>query len=199
MQRIAIVAGSSRTDSQTAKVAAFIRQTLISTHNLDAEAVSVIDLGKGPLPLWPSEEDSRWPEYEAQLSAADAAIILAPEWHGMACPAIKNFFLYASKAQLAHKPAMLGAISASVGGAFPISELRASSYKNCRLCYIPEHLIVRDVNHVMNGETPESQADERLRQRLDYNLDVLLHYTRALASIRPLIDMSNPAFANGMS
>lgn len=199
MHRIVIVAGSSRTDSQTAKVADFIRTTLINKHALAAEAVSIIDLGKQPLPLWPADDNGPWSEYERLLGAADAAIILAPEWHGMACPAIKNFFIYASKAQLAHKPAMLGAISAGVGGAFPISELRASSYKNCRLCYIPEHLIVRDVNHVMNGDEPESQADERLRQRLDYNLDVLLHYTRALAGIRPLIDMSNPAFTNGMS
>lgn len=199
MHRIVIVAGSSRPESQTAKVAGFIQNALIRNHALDSEAVSVIDLGKRPLPLWPADDHGPWSEYEALLSAADAAIILAPEWHGMACPAIKNFFLYASKAQLAHKPAMLGGISAGVGGAFPISELRASSYKNCRLCYIPEHLIVRDVNHVMNGDEPESQADERLRQRLNYNLDVLLHYTRALASVRPLIDMSNPAFTNGMS
>ena len=199
MHQIVIVAGSSRVDSQTAKVAGFIGNRLIRAHDLEADAVSIIDLGRSPLPLWPADESGPWEEYEARLSRADAVIILAPEWHGMACPAIKNFFLYASKAQLAHKPAMLGGISAGVGGAFPISELRASSYKNCRLCYIPEHLIVRDVNHVMNGEEPESAADERLRQRLDYNLDVLLHYTRALAGIRPLIDMSNHGFANGMS
>ena len=117
----------------------------------------------------------------------------------MACPAIKNFFLYASKAELAHKPAMLGGISASVGGAFPVSELRASSYKNCRLCYIPEHLIVRNVGKVLNGTEVESDADQRLRERLNYNLDILLRYAQALAPVRTAIDMSNPAFANGMS
>ena len=127
MQNVAIVAGSSRSDSQTSKVAHFIKQTLTSHHGLDANAVSVIDLGKQPLPLWPDDNADAWPAHEQLLSAADAVIILAPEWHGMACPAIKNFSLYASKAQLAHKPAMLGSVSAGVGGAFPISELRYSA------------------------------------------------------------------------
>lgn len=199
MLNIAIVAGSSRSNSQTSKVARFMRQSLINQHGLAAEAVSVIDLGSYPLPLWPAEDEGPWGMFEKQLAKADAVVILAPEWHGMACPAIKNFFLYASKAQLAHKPAMLGSVSAGVGGAFPISELRASSYKNCRLCYIPEHLIVRDVNHVLNGAEAESESDQRLRDRLAYNLDILLHYSRALGGIRGQIDMSIPAFTNGMS
>lgn len=198
MLNVAIVAGSSRSNSQTAKVARFIRQTLIDQHQLDADAVSLIDLGSNPLPLWPAEGADAWGDFEKQLSAADAVVILAPEWNGMACPAIKNFFLYASKAQLAHKPAMLGGISAGVGGAYPISELRASSYKNCRLCYIPEHLIVRGVEAVMNQAEPASEDDSRIRARLNYNLDILLRYAQALKPVRGQIDMSNPAFANGM-
>lgn len=195
---IAIVAGSSRSNSQTAKVARFIRQTLIKEFDLAEQAVSVIDLGSYPLPLWPAEDQGPWGLFEKQLAKADALIVLAPEWHGMACPAIKNFFLYASKAQLAHKPAMLGGISAGVGGAYPISELRASSYKNCRLCYIPEHLIVRGVEKVMNMPLPVDDQDKQIRERLNYNLDVLLRYADALRPVRAAIDMSQPEFANGM-
>lgn len=195
---IAIVAGSSRSNSQTAKVARFIRQTLINQFDLAEQEVSVIDLGSYPLPLWPGEDQGPWGLFEKQLAKADALIVLAPEWHGMACPAIKNFFLYATKAQLAHKPAMLGGISAGVGGAYPISELRASSYKNCRLCYIPEHLIVRGVEKVMNMPLPVDEDDRRIRERLNYNLDVLLRYADALRPVRAAIDMSQPEFANGM-
>ena len=195
---IAIVAGSSRSNSQTAKVARFIRQTLIKEFDLVEQEVSVIDLGSYPLPLWPAEDQGPWGLFEKQLAKADALIVLAPEWHGMACPAIKNFFLYATKAQLAHKPAMLGGISAGVGGAYPISELRASSYKNCRLCYIPEHLIVRGVEKVMNMPLPVDDQDKQIRERLNYNLDVLLRYADALRPVRAAIDMSQPEFANGM-
>lgn len=198
MLNVAIVAGSSRSNSQTSKVARFIRQTLINQHQLSADQVSVIDLGSYPLPLWPAEDEGPWGMFEKQLAKADAVVILAPEWHGMACPAIKNFFLYATKAQLAHKPALLGGISSGIGGAYPISELRASSYKNCRLCYIPEHLIVRKVEQVMNMPEPVSEDDSRIRARMAYSLDILLRYAHALKPLRDEIDMSNPDFANGM-
>lgn len=195
---IAIVAGSSRPNSQTAKVARFMRQTLINQHGLDEQAVNVIDLGSYPLPLWPAEDQGPWGLFEKQLAKADALIILAPEWHGMACPAIKNFFLYATKAQLAHKPALLGGISSGIGGAYPISELRASSYKNCRLCYIPEHLIIRGVESVMNMPQAVDENDERIRQRMNYALDILLRYARALQPVRAEVDMDTAEFANGM-
>ena len=58
---------------------------------------------------------------------------------------------------------------------------------------------MRDVNHVLNGAEAESESDQRLRDRLAYNLDILLHYSRALGGIRGQIDMSIPAFTNGMS
>ena len=58
---------------------------------------------------------------------------------------------------------------------------------------------MRDVNHVFNGAEAESEGDQRLRDRLAYNLDILLRYSQALAGIRDQIDMSIPAFTNGMS
>ncbi|SDS46754.1 NAD(P)H-dependent FMN reductase [Halopseudomonas xinjiangensis] len=198
MLNIAIVAGSNRSNSQTAKVARFIRQTLLQRFDLPGENVSVIDLGSYPLPLWPADDVGPWGMFEKQLIKADAIIILSPEYNGMASPAIKNFFLFASKAQLAHKPAMLTGVSAGIGGANPISELRTSSYKNCRLCYIPEHLIVRGVEQVMNMPEPVSEDDRRIRARLEYTLDVLLRYAEALKPVREQIDMTNPAFTNGM-
>ena len=40
-----------------------------------------------------------------------------------------------------------------------------SSYKNNRLCYIPEHVIVRNVEKVLNGNSEEndSSADAYFR------------------------------------
>jgi NAD(P)H-dependent FMN reductase len=116
----------------------------------------------------------------------------------MACPAIKNFFIYASKAELAHKPGLLVGVSSGIGGAYPISELRASSYKNCRLCYLPEHLIVRHVEQSFNDAEPTDENDRRIRERADYALDVLVKYAHALKPVRASIDLSNPAFGNGM-
>lgn len=198
MLNIALVAGSGRSNSQSGKVARFLRQRLIQLgHTSDAQS-NVIDLGLAPLPQWPSDDTGPWPLFSKQLTAADAVVIISPEWNGMACPAIKNFFIYASKAELAHKPGLLVGVSSGVGGAYPISELRASSYKNCRLCYLPEHLIVRGVEKVLNSPQPSDENDQRLHTRIDYALDILVKYAQVMGPVRASIDMTDPAFANGM-
>ncbi|MFI8482731.1 NADPH-dependent FMN reductase [Pseudomonas sp. NPDC078700] len=198
MLNIAIVAGSSRNNSQSGKVARFLRKRLVQLAFTSESQSHVIDLGLAPLPLWPAEDAGPWGLYSQQLQDADAVIIVAPEWNGMACPAIKNFFIYASKTELAHKPGLLVAVSSGIGGSSPISELRASSYKNCRLCYLPEHLIVRHVEQMLNMPEAQSEDDQRLRSRIDYALDVLGKYAHALKPVRESIDMSQPAFTNGM-
>lgn len=198
MLNIVLVAGSGRSNSQSGKVAHFLRQRLIQLGQTSEESSGVIDLGLAPLPLWPSEDAGPWSLYSQQLKDADALVIVAPEWNGMACPAIKNFFIYASKAELAHKPGLLVGVSSGIGGAYPISELRASSYKNCRLCYLPEHLIVRQVEQRLNMPQAASEDDQRLRARIDYALDILTKYAIALKPVREAIDMSDAAFANGM-
>ena len=198
MLNIVLVAGSGRSNSQSGKVARFLRQRLIQLGQTSEESSGVIDLGLAPLPLWPAEDTGPWAMYSQQLKDADALVIVAPEWNGMACPAIKNFFIYASKAELAHKPGLLVGVSSGIGGAYPISELRASSYKNCRLCYLPEHLIVRQVEQRLNMPQPASEDDQRLRARIDYALDILAKYAVALKRVREAIDMSDAAFANGM-
>lgn len=198
MLNIVLVAGSGRSNSQSGKVARFLRQRLIQLGQTSEESSGLIDLGLAPLPLWPAEDAGPWSLYSQQLKAADAVVIVAPEWNGMACPAIKNFFIYASKAELAHKPGLLVGVSSGIGGAYPISELRASSYKNCRLCYLPEHLIVRQVEQRLNMPQPASEDDQRLRARIDYALDILAKYAIALKPVREAIDMSDAAFANGM-
>ena len=116
----------------------------------------------------------------------------------MASPALKNFFVLASKTELAHKPALLVAVSSGLGGSYPISELRSSSFKNNRLCYIPEQLIVRQVNAMLHPGPVTDANDLRLRPRIDYALGVLHSYATALQAVRETVDMDNPEFANGM-
>lgn len=198
MLNIALIAGSSRSGSQSAKVARFLRQRLIELGLTRQEQSSLLDLGERGLPLWPGEDKGLWSEYQQRLAASDALVVIAPEWNGMACPAVKNFFLYASKAELAHKPALLVGVSSGIGGAYPISELRASGYKNCRIAYLPEHLIVRQVEAVMNEGPATGEDDLRIRARANYALDILGKYAEALKPVRAAIDLSNPAFTNGM-
>ncbi|MBF7731512.1 NAD(P)H-dependent oxidoreductase [Pseudomonas sp. N040] len=195
---IAVVAGSSRSNSQSGKIAGYLQQRLVDLGYCAHEQTSLIDLGLDPLPLWPADGAEPWPRFQQQLGKADGVIVVVPEWNGMACPAIKNFFIYASKLELAHKPGLLVGVSAGVGGAYPISELRASSYKNCRLCYLPEHLIVRHAELMLNDPQAASEDDRRIRERADYALEILAKYAQALKPVRAAISFDKPAFANGM-
>lgn len=198
MLNIAVIAGSSRSNSQSGKIARYLQQRLHALGYCDQAQTSLIDLGLDPLPLWPAEDGGPWPRFQQMLAKADGVIVVAPEWNGMACPAIKNFFIYAGKLELAHKPGLLVGVSSGVGGAYPISELRASSYKNCRLCYLPEHLIVRHAEQMLNDPQATSEEDLRIRERADYTLDILARYAQALKPVRAAISFDNAAFANGM-
>lgn len=198
MLNYVVVSGSGRPHSESARVGEYLRQRLLDLQLSDDSRCSLIDLGTGPVPLWPEHNDVLWNQYAKRLQAADALIVITPEWHGMASPALKNFFVLASKAELAHKPALLVGVSSGVGGAYPISELRSSSFKNNRLCYIPEHIIVRQVNTMLHAGPVVDENDLRLRPRIDYALGVLGHYATAMCAVRAAVDLSNPEFANGM-
>ena len=67
------------------------------------------------------------------LSSSDGFIIVVPEYGGMATPNAKNFFLLFNNGELFHKPGLIISISSGTGGAYPISELRSSSYKNSHI------------------------------------------------------------------
>lgn len=99
---------------------------------------------------------------------------------------------------MGHKPALLVGVSSGLGESCPLSELRASSYKNCRICYLPEQLIVRQVEDVMNGPESISKQDLRIRRRADWALQVLGEYARALRGMKERVEIEDPEFANGM-
>jgi NAD(P)H-dependent FMN reductase len=199
---LTLIAGSHRKNSQSVKVARFLGN---AWSGLAPDRVAqVIDLPESSLPLWDGQHDvtthsgKAWAAIAPSLSAADALVIISPEWNGMATAAIKNFFLFADANLVGHKPAMLVSVSAGISGAYPISDLRASSYKNCRICYIPEHLIVRNVNAVMNEGPAATKDDELIRARGHFALSLLAEYARALSAVRASGLTNHPDFPNGM-
>ena len=165
-------------------------------------AAGVLDLGETVLPFWnglPASDAALMNEVGGQLAQASSFVFVAPEWNGMAPPALKNLLTWFGGQKFAHKPVLLCAVSAGQGGAFVISELRGSSYKNSRICYLPEHLIIRDVVSVLEGEAPVDKSDEYYRDRIDFALSNLLAYDQALSTIRPGMVKRMQDFTNGMS
>lgn len=203
--KITVICGSSREQAQSLKVSRYIKHTL-GEQNLCEESW-LYALTGNPLPLW---DEAIWegdPEWQArlepvseQLMSSDAFVVVAPEWHGQVPSALKNFFLMWGKGELAHKPALIVTVSSADGGAYPVAELRMSSYKNNRICYIPEQVIIRNVESVLNEDVAQNNqdADRYFRERISYALGILREYAIALQQVRASGATSLAVFKNGM-
>ena len=183
-----IISGSHRSVSQSARVSQYLQAQIIKK---GGEA-SITELANGTLPLWNEEVWAATPEWKkiwdpiaTQLKSADSLIFVVPEYAGMAGPAIKNFILFCGGDLIAHKPTMIVSVTSSLtNGAYPIMELRGSSYKNAKQIYIPDHVIVRDAEKALLGDVPTNSNDEYLRKRIDYSLSMLGEYEKALKLMR---------------
>lgn len=202
--KIAIISGSHRKNSQSMKVARHIEETLKNNNDIETWLFSLED---NPLPLWDEgvwDGEQRWLDIltplREQLTSCDALVIISPEWHGQVPAGLKNFFLLFGKNELGHKPALIVSVSSGIGGSYPVAELRMSSYKNSRICYIPEHVIIRDVESVLNKEAADNNtgSDAYIRERLHWSLDILQAYAAALQPIRASGVTQNDKFGNGM-
>ena len=202
--KITIISGSHRNPSQSEKIARHIEKTLQQEHGVDAWLYTLAD---NPLPLWDQslwEDNPEWKDRLApirqQLASSDGFVIVSPEWHGQVPSGLKNFFLLFNRFELGHKPAMIVAVSSADGGAYPVAELRMSSYKNNRICYIPEQVIVRDVENVLNDKAEDNnhEADGYFRERISWSLGILKAYAEAMKSMRESVQVHHDKFGNGM-
>lgn len=202
--KILLISGSMRADSQTLKIVKTLEAKLQA--ELSVKETQIVDLHAEPLSfdiekVWEegTAENKVITAFQETLESADGYIIATPEWNGMATPAIKNVFLHAGL-HMAHKPGLLVTVSASRGGAYPVAELRMSSYKNSRINYIPEQLIVREANEVLSDVVANEniESDIFYHQRASYALSVLVEYTKALAHVRSSGAIDHETFKNGM-
>lgn len=203
--KIGIISGSHRANSQSHKVADFIAGTL-ANEELGCKTWT-LDLATTKLPLWDEGVwagaeiwKAVWGPVANELAECQGFVIISPEWSGMATPALKNFFLLASARELGHKPGLIVTVSSGIGGSYPVAELRSSSYKNTRICYLPEHIIVRHVEGVLNSahDSDISPEDQYIRGRIFNASRLLVEYSRALVPVRQsgAVDLKN--YPNGM-
>ncbi|WP_281560024.1 NAD(P)H-dependent oxidoreductase [Thalassomonas sp. RHCl1] len=199
--KLLIVSGSQITPSQSAKVADYLNQ--VATQFSETQH---IELCRYHLPFWDGEQESKndenssWPLLSARIREADALILITPEWGGMATPILKNFLLMCDMQEVAHKPVLLVSVVNGISGAYPITELRMNALKNNKLVAVPDHLIIRNVEQVLNDKQSQqsklkvtatsfeaeqtARRDLALKERINYSLFMLYQYSQALSSIR---------------
>jgi len=202
---LVILSASQRTQSQSAKVAEYIAESVTGYGN-----VTHFELCQYNLPLWDGTPESKsaelcdWPFLNEKISQADAFIMITPEWSGMASPLLKNILLMCPGQITAHKPVLLVAISGGISGAYPIAELRMNAFKNNKLVAIPDHLIIRNVGEVLNCDSTSelSEKDSNIRDRIGYSLHTLYNYSESLQALRTNLSISpynnEERFTNGM-
>jgi azobenzene reductase len=165
-----------------------------------AELINYVDL---ELPLWDEgvwEHNEKWESLlsplKAKLASANGYIFVVPEYAGTASPSLANFNLFLG-AESNHKPVLIVTVSSSRGGAYPVSSIRSFAYKNSKVNYIPEHIIVRDSQNVLNAEAAIETGDIYIRDRIDYTLNIFDIYCTQFIAIREQIE-PNPLYLNGM-
>lgn len=181
-----IISGSNRNNSQSSRISNLISKECIDQFNV---SVDLLDLSKDEIPLW-SEDGfgsfaTRWKEISDSLNRSDCYIFVVPEWHGMAPPHLKNLILCSGSEIFFHKPALIITVSSGMGGTYPAAELRISSQKNSHICWIPEQVIIRNVNKW------DIKNKDEIYERLIISIKVLLKYSESLKSIRSFLKSEN--------
>ena len=200
--KVIIVNGSHRENSQSGKIAEYVKDRYNSTH--PGVTADIVSLEGNPLPLWDetfwkkSESwNAIWSPISAKLTEAEAFVFVVPEWAGMVPGGVRNFFQLCGNKQLGHKPALIVSISASGNGAYPVAELRMTSTKNNHLVYIPDHVIIRNVESVFN-EKEHNEDEKYIRERLYYSMNMLLDYGHALSGLRETANIDYKKYPFGM-
>ena len=198
--KISIISASHRINSQSKKISDLLHNNLLN--NKSGLEIFSLDLAVASLPLWSPEKKNgkgvwgqTWGSISDSLIQSDGFIFVVPEYGGMATPSAKNLFLLCGNGELSHKPGLIVSVSSGNGGAYPITELRSSSYKNTHIMWIPENIIIRNVEDFNPGNHGD-KIPEWLDNRIDYVLELLLAYVSNMKPLRELINRKD--FGNGM-
>ncbi|MFW7380344.1 MAG: NADPH-dependent FMN reductase [Oligoflexus sp.] len=200
--KFALISGSHRKQSESARVTRYIENRVKSLLSIDTYR---FELTGNPLPMWDEsvwddgeQWQNTWKPVAKELASSDALIWVVPEWNGMLPSGVVNLLQLCSSKELGHKPALIVAISGSRNGVYPVSQMRLNTSKNNRMLYIPEHIIVREVGKMLQGETASHEDDEYLRGRIDYCLRLLSQYAIAMQQVRGSGVIDYKSYPNGM-
>lgn len=187
MNDIVIIPGTHKKNGASNRVAQRLAQ--LSAEHLSENTTEILSLADVPFwdeGMWGNPELadkwSVWKPIAERLRRADGLIVISPEYAGMVPPRLSNFMLLCSGAEIGHKPALPVSVSASRGGAYPITQLRSYAYKNNHVCWLPDHLIVRNVD--AGGEAGLLSQDEFEGKFAVYCLKLLDSYATALKTVR---------------
>lgn len=196
--KVLIVSASQRKHSMSMALSQYINQNAFEEkQTVDTD---IIELSQFPVLLdHYGESQGRDDELQQQkeylltkLYACDAIVFVVPEWGGMVPPSLVNLLLLTANGSagglpLGHKPAFAIGVSASGGGANPISLLKAYAAKNSHLTWLPLHAVVQNVEDFVSAPWQPDASGSRIKNvqsRIDVGLKALAIYAEQLKPAR---------------
>ncbi len=176
--KLAIISGSPRQNSQSARVAEHIQTTAQSRCGFETRSLLLVDVISRDPSYLSFDKNTELCEI---ATWADGFVFVAPEYAGMAPPALKQAFFKIEHQDLAHKPAIAVGVSSGPGGTYPLTDLRGLSAKNTRLVYLPENVIVRAAH---DGFFDDDSQSAEVKARILLALQTLQIYIDRLAPVR---------------
>lgn len=182
MYYIPVIAGSTRRDRQSIKVAKFVESRLKRRANVETE---LLDLLEYNFPIMEERLHQRddppagLREYAAKVARADSLVIVTPEYNNGYPGVLKNALDYLLP-EYERKPIGIVTVSAGgFGGLTCLAQLRLVTI-GMGAFPIPESLPVSRVHESFPNEdgTPKDAAYER---RAETFLDEVLWFTEAIA------------------
>lgn len=201
--KITIISGSNRKEAESFRISKWLQEKLKSQNDssLEVDLVDLrrVDMSFIPDEFWAGQSSSAKAmaaEYK-KLEESDGIVVVTPEWGGAASPVLKHFILM-SGYSLAHKPVLaFGVSSTPVGGIRPIEDIK-HTFKNARGVFLPEPIVINDVNNFLIGEERDQKREDYISGRADYALDLLLEYSRALKQVRESNKINHKDYPFGM-
>jgi azobenzene reductase len=198
--KITIINGSNREEAQSYRISQWVQARLKTTQpDLETELIDLrkVDMSFIPDEYWAgkSEKAKAMAEEYKKIDQSDAVIIVTPEWGGAASPVLKHFILM-SGYSLAHKPVLTVGVSATpTGGIRPVEDIK-HTFKNARGVFMPEPIVINNVNGFALSDKVESEHDQYIFPRLDYAVKLLKEYAKGLKQVRDsgVIDHENFEF-----
>ena len=198
--KISLISTSHREKSESARISRILENFILEIdHKINCYN---LDMYESKIPLWTSNRKVNLKFWEKdfknisnELETSDGFIMIVPEYGGMATPNSKNMFLLFNNGELFHKPGLIVSVSSGNGGSYPISELRSSSYKNSHIMWIPENIIIRNVEQFCPGNHGVLIPDW-IDDRIKYSCNLLIKYAECLKPIQQIINKKD--FSNGM-
>lgn len=181
--KIAILLGSVRTGRQTHKIAYYVEQQLAARNH----EVLMLDLGLHPIPLM----DERYNRTEQpvpeiidmgeKLKAADAILMVSPEYHGSFTGVLKNALDY-YWAEFKHKP--MGVIATGSGrmGGINASTQMQHVILSLGAYPVPYKLLVPQIQHAFDEQMQPVNAE--LVKGTERFLDEFLWFANAIVQAK---------------